>query len=262
MSKFSERFKLLKEHEGITNKELAERLGMLPATLGNYLQGREPSYDVLMKIASYYNVSVDWLIGYSEFREESVVVDSIQDSAQFKSIPELVEYSDDPYALFKEALYPLMARFQKIGVEADAEEYASEFWDNKVQHLLDNNSSFSVLTNSFFLNSAIAFLFHRGATVDHQAHESYYKSDKEALSASIAYLKEKQNINNIINIFTQLDAFNSAFMLCDTKAPSSDSSNSAHEIIEMLMSQFLIEHPLEPAIAKFDTMVNESSSTS
>ena len=46
-------------------KDLAAKLHLAPSTLGNYVQGtREPDYDTLRRIADYFGVSIDYLLGH------------------------------------------------------------------------------------------------------------------------------------------------------------------------------------------------------
>lgn len=63
MSKFSERFRELKNRSKLTLKELSEELNISVPNLSYYMKGREPNYDILISIANYFNVTVDWLIG-------------------------------------------------------------------------------------------------------------------------------------------------------------------------------------------------------
>lgn len=63
MSLFAERFKQLRETTGKTQVVIANDLGVKPQTISYYANGREPSYDMLAKIAEYFNVTTDYLIG-------------------------------------------------------------------------------------------------------------------------------------------------------------------------------------------------------
>ena len=63
MSKFSERFRALKDESELTLKELSAILDISIPNLSDYMKGREPSYDILINIANYFNVTTDWLIG-------------------------------------------------------------------------------------------------------------------------------------------------------------------------------------------------------
>lgn len=68
MSEFSDRFRLLKDESGVTLKELSEKLDITVPNLSYYMKGREPSYDILIRIADYFNVTTDWLIGRTDTR--------------------------------------------------------------------------------------------------------------------------------------------------------------------------------------------------
>lgn len=63
MSQFQARLKELKEASGKTQARIAEDLGITPQAFSYYMNGREPDYDILVKIAQYFNVSVDYLVG-------------------------------------------------------------------------------------------------------------------------------------------------------------------------------------------------------
>ena len=63
MSKFSKRFRVLKDESELTLKELSSVLDISIPNLSYYMKGREPSYDILINIANYFNVTTDWLIG-------------------------------------------------------------------------------------------------------------------------------------------------------------------------------------------------------
>ena len=71
MSKFSDRFRLLKDENGVTLKELSEKLDITVPNLSYYMKGREPSYDILIRIADYFNVTTDWLIGRTDEKDAS-----------------------------------------------------------------------------------------------------------------------------------------------------------------------------------------------
>ena len=63
MSKFSERFRALKDESELTLKELSTALDISIPNLSYYMKGREPSYDILISIADYFDVTIDWLVG-------------------------------------------------------------------------------------------------------------------------------------------------------------------------------------------------------
>ena len=49
----------------ITQKQLADILNVAASTLGNYIQNtREPDYETLKRLASFFDVSIDYLLEY------------------------------------------------------------------------------------------------------------------------------------------------------------------------------------------------------
>ena len=58
------RIALLRRQRGMSQKELAARLGVSPSAVGMYEQGRrEPDCAGLLKLAEIFGVSVDLLLG-------------------------------------------------------------------------------------------------------------------------------------------------------------------------------------------------------
>ena len=61
--------KLLRKERGITQKQAAEDLGVSQALLSHYEKGiRECGLDFVVRVADYYNVSCDYLLGRSAER--------------------------------------------------------------------------------------------------------------------------------------------------------------------------------------------------
>lgn len=56
----------LRKAAGMTQKELADAIGIDRSSIGKYETGTQPSSEVLMKLASFFNVSMDYLYGISE----------------------------------------------------------------------------------------------------------------------------------------------------------------------------------------------------
>lgn len=65
---FSERLKRLRKERGITQEQLAAIIGVERSSIGKY-EGKSqiiPSDDVKYRIAEYFGVSVDYLLGYTD----------------------------------------------------------------------------------------------------------------------------------------------------------------------------------------------------
>lgn len=63
-----QRLKELREEKGYTQKQLAEKLGINSVTYLHYeKEQREPPLPLLADIAGFYGVSVDYLLGLSDY---------------------------------------------------------------------------------------------------------------------------------------------------------------------------------------------------
>lgn len=81
MVDFGDRLKTLRLQAGLTQKQLAERLGVTKSVISYYeLLERSPSPDIIVKLAAIFHVSTDYLLGVkrtqtidvSDLDEESV----------------------------------------------------------------------------------------------------------------------------------------------------------------------------------------------
>jgi transcriptional regulator with XRE-family HTH domain len=64
------RIKELRTERGITQADLAKILKISDRAVGHYENGdREPDYSTLLKIADYFDVSIDYLLGVSDIKK-------------------------------------------------------------------------------------------------------------------------------------------------------------------------------------------------
>ncbi len=80
----------LREDRDISRKDLATVLNISVSTLGMYEQGRrEPNIDMLIKIANYFDVSIDFLVGRS-FKNENneVLTEALHVKNQIEKLPQ------------------------------------------------------------------------------------------------------------------------------------------------------------------------------
>ncbi|GEP63122.1 transcriptional regulator [Clostridium beijerinckii] len=69
MSKFPDRLKELREEKELLSKDFAKIMNVEPATITNWEKGnRFPKDDVLIKIADYFDCSIDYLLGRTDDR--------------------------------------------------------------------------------------------------------------------------------------------------------------------------------------------------
>ena len=63
------RIKLLREELGLKQEELAKKLSVSPSAIGMYERDlREPNNELTLKIANFFNVSIDYLLGKTNLR--------------------------------------------------------------------------------------------------------------------------------------------------------------------------------------------------
>ena len=76
------RLRELRKNRGLTQGELAEIFGLKDNTISQYENDiNEPSDEIKIMMAKYFNVSVDYLIGFTDLR-------STYDSDNFVELPE------------------------------------------------------------------------------------------------------------------------------------------------------------------------------
>lgn len=64
---FQERLRLLRNERGISQKQVAESLGITEVGYQNYEVGRrKPTFNVLPSIADFFGVSLDYLFGRTD----------------------------------------------------------------------------------------------------------------------------------------------------------------------------------------------------
>ena len=87
---FAERLQELREDKGISRKDLAASLNITVSALGMYEQGRrEPNIDMLIKMADYFDVSIDFLVGRS-FKNENneLLVEALHLKNEIDKLPQ------------------------------------------------------------------------------------------------------------------------------------------------------------------------------
>ncbi|MBZ4662813.1 MAG: hypothetical protein JG776_495 [Caloramator sp.] len=71
MQTFGDRLKMLRKERGMTGTELGRLLNVSKVAISNWENGnRFPDKDMLLKIAELFNVSVDYLLGKTDVRNQ------------------------------------------------------------------------------------------------------------------------------------------------------------------------------------------------
>lgn len=68
-STFAQRLKALRKEAGLTQKEIAEQLGIKQPTYAQWENGRvKPKAETLEKFSNFFNVSTDYLLGHTDIK--------------------------------------------------------------------------------------------------------------------------------------------------------------------------------------------------
>lgn len=87
-SDFGENLKQLRKSRGLTQKDFGTMVGLSKAVVSKYETGiGYPSFDVLVRIAQYFGVTTDYLLGVA--RGKTVDVSELSDS-QIAAIHQLI----------------------------------------------------------------------------------------------------------------------------------------------------------------------------
>ena len=65
---FTEKIRMLREERAMSQPSVASEMGLSMRGYQNIELGTEPRYSSLLRIAEFYDVSVDWLMGRTENR--------------------------------------------------------------------------------------------------------------------------------------------------------------------------------------------------
>ncbi|MDP4180334.1 MAG: helix-turn-helix transcriptional regulator [Bacillota bacterium] len=93
---FSKVLKQLREEKSLSQKDIAEYLGLTRQAVASYeLAKREPDYDILKKLADYFGVSVDYLLGRVKCKDVNALtvgrnIDLIRGNMTYKEMSEAI----------------------------------------------------------------------------------------------------------------------------------------------------------------------------
>lgn len=86
---FGNILKKLREERGLTQSDLADKLNIARPTLTKYERNeREPKFGTLLKVAEFFNVSVDFLLGRTTIKDDN-------ENNFKKHYPELLKWIDE-----------------------------------------------------------------------------------------------------------------------------------------------------------------------
>lgn len=67
---FGDKLRALRTEKGLTQQQLADKIGLVKASISAYEQGiKYPSIEILIKLCNQFNISADYLLGLSDNME-------------------------------------------------------------------------------------------------------------------------------------------------------------------------------------------------
>lgn len=111
MSKFPNRLRELREKKELLSKDFAKIMDVEPATITNWEKGnRFPKYDVLIKIADYFDCSLDYLLGRTDDLSENIYSRNLHDQTI-----KIVINEGSTYYLTVEEVKNIIRRLASVG---------------------------------------------------------------------------------------------------------------------------------------------------
>lgn len=228
MSEFSDRFRMLKDKSGATLKELSQKLDITVPNLSYYMKGREPSYDILIRIADYFNVSTDWLIGRTDERNtaQSSIIIEIEKQLNLDDTNRLSGKARELYLNQQGSLYNSMVDMYSFylstdsSYERDVKYFSPAVCDILNLHIKELNKGFENLSKDSILNLIkkeeliadvlqTSVLFSSYAYADYLSHsENLPESDRNTVQEIVNFtfnnFKEKNPDKNTFETFLKM----------------------------------------------------------
>ena len=136
---YGEKLRYLRSRRGLSQKELTDRLQINRSTYARYeTSATQPDFDTLSRLADFFDVTIDYLLGRSESasdnqitiagQEINLTAEELQLFNELKKHPVMFhDLASDPEKKVKELLK--MYKMKKMFLEEDEEDYGDGFGD-------------------------------------------------------------------------------------------------------------------------------------
>ena len=114
MKEVGKRLKYLREGIGVSQDKLANMLGSTQSSINRYENGQsEPTVEFFRKFADYFDVSLDYLFGRTDYPQGKLYEYHTQTQTDNPELKQFIEMCFDPssamHAKFKDALLSLLS---------------------------------------------------------------------------------------------------------------------------------------------------------
>lgn len=91
---FGNRLKKLREEFNITQTELAKKFNISPPSISQYEKDvRSPDFNLLVKMADFFGVSTDYLLGRTDIREVNKGTEPTQDKQKKSTVTTMAAHA-------------------------------------------------------------------------------------------------------------------------------------------------------------------------
>lgn len=151
---FAKRLKSIREHANLSQKEVADKVGLSAQAYNNYeKRGYNPTPELLVKLAIALNIDVNTLVGFDKKRDDLQYIRTVLSQADIVVISVTKTEDDDDYLITYEhedgirSNLCLMSTALKIinKCEAAAEKEKSLLFNSKIEEEFLSNNNFLFL---------------------------------------------------------------------------------------------------------------------
>ena len=116
--KFAKKLRQLRQEQGLSQSALAEKVGLSKSSINMYERGeREPGFEIARKIADFFGVDTEYLLGFSPYRNKEEWL-SAHPGKETRTVPLLGEiacgqpiFASEEYGQFAELPSGIRADF-------------------------------------------------------------------------------------------------------------------------------------------------------
>lgn len=159
MQTFGERLRRIRREQFIRQKQLADHLNIAVSTLSQYENDkRHPNFEILAKIAKYFNVTTDYLLGVDDkvndnFSKNICFIDEKLDNKSYEDLiknmtTNLVKMGENNDTKSLEILHSLYDAINAIGVDYNPE--LNESIEDMLTHHLAHKEDIDQTLNQLF----------------------------------------------------------------------------------------------------------------
>lgn len=217
MAKFHDRLKELKDEKGVTQTQMAKDLGIKLQTLSYYINNREPNFDLLCKMADYFDVTTDYLLGRTDYK--TALTAGVGEILGLRNdvIDKVFEYSRKYETAFSYLLLDNEFEYLLCNLDSYADSAGKAKYSNRINNIIDKldvaENFEAILAMSDFsrrrdgiieqLHDTLTFIADRYTKFRMQIFES--QSDDEFTKVVISELNDKlEALSKSKNVITDI----------------------------------------------------------